>query len=204
LNVVKLGVVDYGVGNVGSVFNALRRVNADPHLIKDINDLSNVDAIILPGVGSFNAAVVNLVNSGIAEELNRFRGSVPILGICLGLQLMFRGSDEGKLSGLGWYGEWVRRINGPRVPHIGWGYVKVNGECGLAPTQGYYYFMHSYAVTNPTPSKPYIGITKYGNSTILSILCDDDKLTYGTQFHPEKSSKLGLSILRSFISITKR
>jgi len=117
---------------------------------------------------------------------------------------MFRGSDEGKLSGLGWYGEWVRRINGPRVPHIGWGYVKVNGECGLAPTQGYYYFMHSYAVTNPTPGKPYIGITKYGNSTILSILCDDDKLTYGTQFHPEKSSKLGLSILRSFISITKR
>jgi glutamine amidotransferase len=63
--------------------------------------------------------------------------------------------------------------------------------------------MHSYAVTNPTPSKPYIGVTKYGNTTILSILCDDDKLTYGTQFHPEKSGKLGLNMLRSFISLAK-
>ncbi|MGC9226851.1 imidazole glycerol phosphate synthase subunit HisH, partial [Caldivirga sp.] len=90
---VKVGVVNYGVGNVGSVLNALRRVGAEPLLVNNAVDLRNADALILPGVGSFNSAVVNLTR--LVDELNRVRGSSPILGICLGLQLMFKGSDEG-------------------------------------------------------------------------------------------------------------
>lgn len=201
---VKVGVVNYGVGNVGSIFNALRRINAEPHLITNAKDLSAVDAVILPGVGSFNAAMINLNRGDVASELNELRGSKPILGICLGLQLMFRGSDEGKLSGLGWYGDWVKAIRGPRVPHIGWDYVKVNDGCSLDVPSGYYYFMHSYAVVNPAPNPPNLGFTRYGDSTILSALCDNDKLTFGTQFHPEKSGKLGLRVLMSLVGLAHR
>ena len=200
--VVKVGVVNYGVGNVGSVLNALRRVGAEPLLVNNAVDLRNADALILPGVGSFNSAVVNLTR--LIDELNRVRGSSPILGICLGLQLMFKGSDEGELGGLGWYGEWVSRIRGPRVPHIGWDYVKVNGECSLGVMNGYYYFMHSYAVVNPVKESPNVGFTKYGDSTILSVLCDEKKVTFGTQFHPEKSGKLGLSILSSIVNLARK
>ena len=196
---VRVGVINYGVGNLGSVINALRRTGSDAVIINNAPELGTVDAVILPGVGSFDPAMGRL--KPMVEELNSIRGSIPILGICLGLQLMFSGSDEGELNGLGWYGDRVRRIEGPRIPHIGWDYVRINGDCGLKPIEGYYYFMHSYAVTNPTPNKPYIGITRYGNSTILSILCDDSRLTYGTQFHPEKSGKLGLNILRSFLNL---
>jgi len=198
---LRIGVINYGVGNLGSVINALRRAGADPVIINNPPELRTVDALILPGVGSFDPAMSRL--KPVSNELNSVRGVIPILGICLGLQLMFSGSDEGELNGLGWYSDRVRRIEGPRIPHIGWDYVKVNNDCELDAVDGYYYFMHSYAVTNPTPNKPYIGVTKYGNTTILSILCDDDKLTYGTQFHPEKSSKLGLNILRSFINLAK-
>ncbi len=200
--VVKVGVVNYGVGNVGSVFNALRRVGAEPVLINSAVELRGVDAVILPGVGSFNSAMVNL--SRLSDELGRIRGSTPILGICLGLQLMFKGSDEGELGGLGWYDGWVSRIRGPRVPHIGWDYVKLSGECNLGVFRGYYYFMHSYAVVNPINKPPNIGFTKYGDSTILSVLCDESSVTYGTQFHPEKSGKLGLSILSGLVNLVKR
>ncbi len=199
--VVKVGVVNYGVGNVGSIFNALRRIGAEPMLINSAVELRSVDAVILPGVGSFNSAMVNL--SRLTDELNSVRGSSPILGICLGLQLMFKGSDEGELGGLGWYDGWVNRIRGPRVPHIGWDYVKLNGECNLGVIGGYYYFMHSYAVVNPINEPPNIGFTRYGGSTILSVLCDEGKATYGTQFHPEKSGKLGLSILSGLINLAK-
>lgn len=200
--VVKVGVVNYGVGNVGSIFNALRRIEAEPLLINNTADLRSVDAVILPGVGSFNSAMVNL--SRLTDELNRVRGSSPILGICLGLQLMFKGSDEGELRGLGWYDGWVNRIRGPRVPHIGWDYVKLSGDCNLGVARGYYYFMHSYAVVNPVNEPPFVGFTKYGDSTILSVLCDEGNATYGTQFHPEKSGKLGLSILNGLVNLARR
>ncbi|MCG2866885.1 MAG: imidazole glycerol phosphate synthase subunit HisH, partial [Vulcanisaeta sp.] len=114
---LRIGVINYGVGNLGSVINALRRAGADPVIINNPPELRTVDALILPGVGSFDPAMSRL--KPVSNELNSVRGVIPILGICLGLQLMFSGSDEGELNGLGWYGDRVRRIEGPRIPHIG-------------------------------------------------------------------------------------
>lgn len=199
---VKVGVVDYGVGNVGSVINALRRANADVVVVNDKASIRSVDALILPGVGSFDAAMARL--GGIRDSLDEVRGTIPILGICLGLQIMFRGSDEGSLGGLAWYDGWVNAIKGPRVPHIGWDYVKLLQDCPIGVREGYYYFMHSYAVVNPKANKPFVGFTRYGSDLILSVLCDEDRLTFGTQFHPEKSGRLGLGVIRGFVELTRR
>jgi len=137
-------------------------------------------------------------------ELTKVRGSVPILGICLGLQVMFEGSDEGSLNGLSWYPGRVIRLRGPRVPHIGWDLVKLARPCEIINGDGYFYFMHSYAVVNPGSDLPYSGITRYGDDYILSALCDEKTLTFGVQFHPEKSSRNGLGVLRNFVKFIRK
>ncbi|WP_069807432.1 imidazole glycerol phosphate synthase subunit HisH [Vulcanisaeta thermophila] len=202
--VVKVGIINYSVGNLGSLINAFRRVGGEVQLIGPENPhlVRSVDALVLPGVGAFDAAVKYL--SQIVDYINEAVSSIPILGICLGLQLMFEGSDEGVLRGLSWYKSWVKRINGPRVPHIGWDLVRVVRPCPILTNDDYYYFMHSYAVINPGGEVPYSGITKYGNDQILSVLCDEDRLVFGVQFHPEKSSRAGLEVLRRFLSLSRK
>ncbi|GAB6945874.1 imidazole glycerol phosphate synthase subunit HisH [Vulcanisaeta sp. JCM 16161] len=199
---VKVGIINYGVGNLGSLINAFRKIGSEPVIINEPGEFASIDAIILPGVGSFDAAMSRL--DKFKDALSKVRGSVPILGICLGLQVMFRGSDEGSLSGLSWYPGWVSRLKGPRVPHIGWDLVKSVRPCEIISGDGYFYFMHSYAVVNPGNDLPYSGITHYGNDDILSVLCDERAMTFGVQFHPEKSSRNGLSVLRRFIEVTRK
>ncbi|WP_367834233.1 hypothetical protein [Vulcanisaeta sp. JCM 16159] len=108
------------------------------------------------------------------------------------------------MSGLSWYPGRVSRLRGPRVPHIGWDLVKAVKPCELLNDDGYFYFMHSYAVINPGNEVPYSGITHYGGDNILSVLCDEGALTFGVQFHPEKSSRNGLGVLRRFIELTRK
>ena len=200
LVMVKVGLLNYGVGNLGSLTNALSRVGAEAVVINEASSLKNVDALILPGVGSFDAAARRIMD--FVDLINGVRGSIPIMGICLGLQLMFESSDEGVLRGLGWYGARVRRLNHPRLPHIGWGRVKVVKPCSIIGADGYFYFMHSYAVLDYV-NLPYAGISRYGGEEFLSVLCDEKAATYGTQFHPEKSSRGGLIILSNFVKLAK-
>lgn len=200
---VRVGIINYGVGNLGSLINAFRRVGSEPTIINEPGEFMNVNAIVLPGVGSFDAAMSRL--DKFKDALTGIRGgSTPILGICLGLQVMFEASDEGSLSGLSWYPGRVSRLRGPRVPHIGWDLVKAVKPCELLSDNGYFYFMHSYAVINPGSEIPYSGITHYGGDNILSVLCDERVVTFGVQFHPEKSSKNGLEVLRRFIEIARK
>ncbi len=199
----RVGIINYGVGNLGSLVNAFKRVGSEPLLINESSELLQVDAIVLPGVGSFDAAMSRL---GIfSDELIKMRGSVPILGVCLGLQVMFEGSDEGSLGGLSWYSGRVNRLRGPRIPHIGWDLVRSVRPCEILSNDGYFYFMHSYAVINPSGDLPYSGITRYGDDYVLSVLCDERLVTFGVQFHPEKSGKRrGLEVLRHFIGLAHK
>lgn len=198
---VRVGILNYGVGNVGSIANAIARVGGEAVVVNSPLELKFVDALILPGVGSFDAALEHL--GPYLEGLNSLRGSVPMLGICLGLQLMFEGSEEGVKNGLSWYRGWARRVRGPRTPHIGWDLVRLVRPCSLIEESGHYYFMHSYAVLDPSPDVPYAGLTNYGG-WVLSLLCDEGRLTYGTQFHPEKSGKGGLALLRRFLGVARK
>ncbi len=107
---VRVGIINYGVGNLGSLVNAFRRVGSEPIIINEPSEFMNVDAIVLPGVGSFDAAMSRL--DKFKDALSKIKGSTPILGICLGLQVMFEGSDEGSLGGLSWYPGRVSRLRG--------------------------------------------------------------------------------------------
>ncbi|WP_054844447.1 imidazole glycerol phosphate synthase subunit HisH [Vulcanisaeta souniana] len=187
---VKVGIINYNVGNLGSLINAFRRVDSEPIIINEPSELMSVDAVVLPGVGSFDAAMSRL--GRFRDDLSKVRGSVPMLGICLGLQVMFEGSDEGSLSGLSWYLGRVSRLGGPRVPHIGWDLVRSVRPCEILDGNGYFYFMHSYAVINPGNDLPYSGITRYGDGNILSVLCDKRSMTFGVQFHQKKRQETGI------------
>lgn len=202
MSITRVGILDYSVGNMGSLINALRRLGVEPLILRDIKFIRQVDSLILPGVGSFDSAMELL--RPVSVELSSMRGSVPMLGICLGLQVMFMGSDEGRSPGLSWYPGRVVRIRGPRVPHISWDPVEVVKPCTLLDHGDYYYFMHSYSVMNPGDDIPYSAVTNYGGDRILSVLCDEDRSVYGTQFHPEKSSKAGLKLLSNFLNIARR
>lgn len=195
---MRIAVVNYSVGNIGSVVNALARIGADASLVDDPSRLERFDAVILPGVGKYDTAAKVLLR--FEEELERLRGSIPIMGICLGMHLMFESSEEGQGRGLGWYRGRARRLRSGKIPHIGWDYVEFVRNCPLTEELGagnYFYFMHSYAVTD-LKGDIVVGLTEYGSARFVSVFSDERTMTFATQFHPEKSSKTGLILLRNF------
>jgi glutamine amidotransferase len=201
-------IVDYGMGNLGSILNMLRKIGAEAKLSSAPADIEQADKLILPGVGSFDSGAKNLHAFGLVPVLSTkvLDKKTPILGICLGMQLFTRKSEEGQLPGLGWIdAETVRfRIeNRPeklKVPHMGWNTVQIKREAGLFDhmfPDPRFYFVHSYHLVchneDDILSTTFYGYefaSSFGNANIL-----------GVQFHPEKSHKFGMKLLKNFVEL---
>ncbi len=196
---MKIAVIDYEMGNLKSVTNALSFLGAKPIIVKKPSRLRG-DKIIVPGVGAFGKASQNLrpFSSKIEESLE---SNIPLLGICLGLQIFLEESDESPTEkGLALIKGKVRKIEtNLRLPHIGWNSLEIKKKnCPLfkGVEEGYVYFIHSYEAV---PEEDVVAATtEHGRQICASIWKNN---VYGTQFHPEKSGKLGLEILRNFLEL---
>lgn len=198
-------VIDYGLGNPASVRNMLRKAGVDAMVTADPAIIAGAAKLILPGVGAFDHGMQNLEERGLIPVLNeavRDR-KVPFLGICLGMQLMSRGSEEGVRPGLGWLAADTVRFAFPgdsdlRVPHMGWNIVTPRADTflsrGLAD-EARFYFVHSYHVRCDDPADVTL-VASYGDDVVAATVRGN---VAGTQFHPEKSHKFGLALLRRFI-----
>lgn len=194
-----IGMVNYGVGNVGSLGNVLDHLGLPFVLTAELSELALCDQLILPGVGAFAPAMERLDQSGLIPLLEVWVASgKQLLGICLGMQLLFNESEErGRHTGLGLIpGQVVKITDAPREVHMGWNMVTPRHENLLVPRPGYGYFVHSYHCVPDDPAVV-VAETWYGNS-LAAVIRHGPVL--GIQFHPEKSQKFGLDILRRFAS----
>ncbi|UCH63753.1 MAG: imidazole glycerol phosphate synthase subunit HisH [Fidelibacterota bacterium] len=192
-----IGMIDYGVGNVGSLGNALRYLELPFVLSADPDELDRCEQLILPGVGAFGPAIERLRNCNLDGFLLEWAASgKPLLGICLGMQLLLSASRErGQYDGLGLIPGQVRKIEGaPREVHMGWNEVIPRRENYLVPRSGYAYFVHSYRCILDDLTIV-IADTSYGGLLAAAIQKDN---ILGVQFHPEKSQEYGLDILQRF------
>ena len=205
-NKIVIAIIDYGMGNVQSVLNAFSFIGGcKPIITEDCNEIQQADALILPGVGAFEDAMKELKNRKLIEILNNEVQikKKPILGICLGMQLLFQESEEnGHHEGLGWLDGKVKKFNLPpgfRVPHIGWNNLKFTINNQLFEEIKYdknFYFVHSYhTITN---DNNVIALSNYGDDFVAGVQKDN---IYGTQFHPEKSHLTGLKLIDNFCNL---
>jgi imidazole glycerol-phosphate synthase subunit HisH len=201
----RIGVIDYGMGNRRSVQKALERVGALAAITHDHGELLEADGLVLPGVGAFPLAMRNLRSLGLDELIKRrVNDGTQLLGICLGMQLLFEHSDElENTEGLGLLGGAVTELNtaGLRVPHIGWNEVRFERPSrlteGLPESGCAFYHVHSYAA-RPSDPGDVVGRTDYGERFATIV---EHGTVAGVQFHPEKSSTHGLGLLANFVSL---
>ncbi len=187
-------MVDHGAGNLVSISQALRRVGAVPSVIDSPSDLDGADAVVLPGVGSTAAVMAGIRSAGFEAPLLDWQR--PMLGICVGMQVLFEGSDEDGAECLGLIPGVVRPLrDAPRLPHIGWNSADPVIPDRLHGEDATYYFVHSYAPV-PDLDGVTIGRTSYGHEFCSMVRAGH--LT-GTQFHPERSGKAGLALLQRFV-----
>jgi glutamine amidotransferase len=201
-------ILDYGMGNIGSIRNMLKKIGAPAEISSDPSDILNAKKLILPGVGAFDHGMENLSNRRFIPLLNKkvFEDKCPILGICLGMQLLSQSSEEGNLPGLGWIGAQTRRFHFPaemanlKIPHMGWNEVKPLSTAplfiGFNETPRFY-FVHSYHVCCNDPAD-ILATTSYGYEFVSAVKHEN---IMGTQFHPEKSHKFGMRLLRNFVEL---
>ena len=200
-----IAIVDYGVGNLFSLCGSFAEIGVEAVATNDKNIITKADKVVLPGVGAFSDAAAKLRGTGLDKTLCEMAGTTPLLGICLGMQMLFERSFEyGEHRGLGLIpGDIVamRDVIAPtlKVPQIGWNALKFNHENGISPLYSrikegdYVYFVHSFYAK--TDSKYVSALCEYGADLTASA---ENGTVFGTQFHPEKSGKTGLNILRAF------
>ena len=200
----KIGLIDYGMGNLFSVQQAFKRVNQSLQVIDDIRSLKSCDALILPGVGSFDPAMINLRKTDLIPSIIEWvNNGKPLIGICLGLQLLFETSDEGTSKGLGVIKGHIRRLpqeKNERIPHIGWSPIFKTNECPIwenQPNSNWMYFVHSYSAC-PLDKERTVATTKFGKTDVSSIVWH--KNTGACQFHPEKSGMAGQKLIFNWIN----
>ncbi len=200
-------IVDYGLGNLGSILNMLRKVGVAAELTGEPERVAKAEKLILPGVGAFDNGMENLARLGLIDILNdRVCGQhIPILGICLGAQLLTRRSEEGHRSGLGWIeADTIRffsrvAVQGFKVPHMGWSDLTTSKPSPLfvENTEQRFYFVHSYHF-HCDRSEDTLATADYGYSFTAAFSRGN---VYGVQFHPEKSHKFGMELLRRFAAL---
>ena len=201
-----VAIIDYGVGNLFSLKSSLAEIGADAVVTADEKVIAEADHIILPGVGAFEDAARKLRESGMADVVKKEAAAgKPILGICLGMQLMYdKGFEYGEHEGLGLIHGNVRPISdvipeGYKIPHIGWNLLKMKKETPLfkyIEEGDYVYFVHSYYASDCDESV--LAVTEYGADLTAAAASGN---VYGCQFHPEKSGKVGMKILKAFIEM---
>jgi len=202
-----IGIIDYGMGNILSVKNAIEYLGYNAEIVDNPNLISKYDKLVLPGVGAFKVCIDNLYKTNFVKALNQqvLIEKKPILGICLGMQVMAKeGSEGGKFNGLGWFDAKVVKIipndKKIKVPNIGWNSICFEGSNKLfygLPDLTEVYFVHSYHVE--CVNKMDVIATSNHGQTITAAINREN--IYGTQFHPEKSQDLGLMILENFLKI---
>ncbi len=201
-------IIDYGMGNLKNVYNALKHLNIPSKVSNEISEIKGADKLILPGVGAFNKAMYNLNNRGLTDVIkDKVNSGTPILGICLGMQMLFqKGYENGECNGLSFIDGNVKLLEPKekvKIPHIGWNRLEYNSQNDLIKgldENSFVYYVHSNAATNMN-DKNLIGFSNYGGIKVPSIVCKDN--VYGTQFHPEKSGEVGLKILKNFGEVIK-
>lgn len=199
-----IAIVDYGMGNRRSVEKAFAHIGARPSLTRDHDEIRAADGVVVPGVGAFPRAMANLRSLGLDEVVvERAEAGTPLLGICLGMQLLFERSVEIEpCEGLGLLRGDVRPLaaDGLRVPHIGWNVVRFERPCRLTaalPEQVAFYHVHSFAA-HPADPEDVLGTAEYGEPFVSAVARD---CIFGVQFHPEKSSARGLDLLANFVGL---
>lgn len=199
-------IIDYGIGNLRSILNKLGRIGVDATISSNVDDIANATKLILPGVGAFPSAIDNLRQMHLIRVLEKkvLEDKVPILGICLGMQLMTKWSEEGNVEGLGWLDAETKSLRecSPSilVPHIGWNTALKKKDSPLMtniPSESEFYFVHSFYVSCHDPSD-IITVTNYGCEFASTIQRSN---IFATQFHPEKSHSNGIKLLKNFAEI---
>ncbi|QSX36033.1 imidazole glycerol phosphate synthase subunit HisH [Shewanella sedimentimangrovi] len=202
-----IGVIDIGISNIGSVLNMFKYVGHEAKAISNANELEECEKIVLPGVGSFDKGMAKLFSSGLIDTLNKrvVEDKVPVLGICLGMQLMCLSSEEGRSPGLGWIDATVRDFRKSetppkKTPHMGWNNVNIKKSIALTAdivSESRFYFVHSYYVDCNNSTDAFL-TTNYGIDFVSAFQVEN---IMGVQFHPEKSHIFGAAMFRSFGSM---
>lgn len=196
-------IVDYGVGNLASVANMLRKAGADAKVSGDAGEIAAAGKLLLPGVGHFDHGMKRLRASGLVGVLDEFAigQRKPVLGICLGAQILGKGSEEGSAEGLGWIDMVCKRLPespGVRVPHMGWNQIELKRPSPLLPglqPDTRYYFVHSYYMDCANP-EDVVATARHGIEFTCAV---NHANIHGTQFHPEKSLRHGLALMKAFV-----
>lgn len=201
-----LTIVDYGVGNLASIKNMLKKAGSDAVISSEESVILDAEKLILPGVGAFDTCAEKLQQSGLLSAINKkvLEQKVPVLGVCVGKQLLFEGSEEGVLPGLGWIKGRVVKFKpqqlpaGLKIPHMGWTNVTLSKPSPLFEDmyeEPRFYFVHSYH-SEPANANDALLVANYGYDFVAAV---EHENIIGVQFHPEKSHKFGLKLLSNFV-----
>jgi len=203
-----IAIIDYGLGNVKAFINVYKKLNIPLLIAKQAEDLGKATKVILPGVGAFDYAMQQLEKSGMRAALDEMvlDRHIPVIGVCVGMQMLAGSSEEGKLPGLGWITGEVKRFNFTHlknpisVPHMGWNTVKTVKNNGLLQgleSDARFYFLHSYYF-HTAKTDDIIAVTDYGGEFVCAVNSGN---VSGVQFHPEKSHQWGIRLLENFAKI---
>ena len=203
-----IALIDYGCGNIQAFAHIYKRLNIPFRVVKSENELANIKKIILPGVGSFDWAMAKLNESGLREEIDELvvGRQVPVVGVCVGMQMMANCSEEGVSDGLGWIDAKVKRFDvtkftqNTHLPHMGWNDVELEKKDPLMTgleSGALFYFLHSYYFAHEK-GEQVLAQSYYGDKFASVVRC---KNVYGVQFHPEKSHHWGISLLKNFAEL---
>ncbi len=203
-----IAIIDYGVGNIRAFTNIYKKLNIPIKIAQSFEDLNDVTKLILPGVGAFDHAMEQLNQSGMRQRLDELviQNKIPVIGICVGMQMLAHSSDEGILPGLGWMDASVKKFDVSKInfnthlPHMGWNDVRLVKQSGILTgleKEAKFYFLHSYYF-HCNDQMDTIATTEYG----IEFSCAVNKNNiYGVQFHPEKSHQYGIQLLHNFANL---